>query len=161
MRNSIYRNILSIKTTQMKISNAISYATKVWLFSVFLSPVILIFFSIAARDTTFLLADVIGGIGMFILYGGIFSIPCWLIFMLLVTLVSQRENSTAEKKGIINFLAILIGTAPFLLIFGIRELEVLAFAAPYLISLTIGIWYFELNQNKDYNAPSTIDHLIN
>lgn len=138
-------------------SNSINYATKVWLASVLFSPILFIGF-VGVEDGFQNLGSTIAGYFMFVLTGAVFSIPCWLLFMLVVNAISKMESRTQDKKILINVLAIVIGSSIFLIIF--QDIDAMGFALPYLVSLTIAIWYFELNIHNQQATPTMIDHLI-
>lgn len=138
-------------------SNALGYATKVWLASVLLAPALFIGF-IGMYDGFEDITSTIGGYFMFVVYGMIFSIPCWLIFMFIVNKISKTESTIQNKKVFINISALVIGVGIFVLIF--QNIAAMAFALPYVIALTGAIWYFELNIHSDTSRPTVINHLI-
>lgn len=139
----------------------IRYATFVWLFSVTLGPILLFFVLALLENRGFAdLSESLSFMRLAFLMGLVLSIPCWLVFMLLVRFVSRAGGPITQQKVYIQVGAIVIGMAPFALLFGERFIGTIAFAMPYLISLSIGIWSFRLHNNTPPPALDPTDHLI-
>jgi hypothetical protein len=143
-----------------KIALDIIYSTKVWLTSVLVSPFLLIFV-IAIKDGFEGAAnDAFGFIMMAVIFGFLFSIPCWIALMIAVRMVYNAEYEEKKFKSIINIIAVGIALIIFGFTFGgFYQVDGFSWAIPYIIVLTVGIWYFQLNP-KEIQKPTTIDHLI-
>jgi hypothetical protein len=143
-----------------KIGSDITYSTKVWLASVVVSPFLLLFLIGAQEGYKGSLGDVFGFIFMAMAFGFLFSIPCWLTLMVASRTVYNLEYDEQKFKMIINIIAVVIALILFgLFTGGFYNTEGFIWSIPYIITLTIGIWYFKLSP-KEIKRPSTIDHLI-
>jgi len=128
----------------MNHSNHFSFATKVWLISVFLSPVLTGMY-IGITDGN--LSDSFGIAGLMIPFGLVFSIPNWLIFIFIVYRINQLQLDVTDKKILINLNALILTITLFIIIsyvFFYFEPELLVFTLPYCASLTLGIWKCDL-----------------
>lgn len=149
----------SSKLKTMKIAQDLMYATKVWLFSVFTSPILILSaYIIFDSSSGGSFSDAFGFLGVYAVFGLIFSIPSWILFMIGVRYQKHIETDTPKMN--IQVIAIILCALPFLFLFGgiFGNPEVMLLAIPYLITLSIGIWYFELKPKQ--NETLTIDHLV-
>lgn len=143
-----------------RIARDILYSTKIWLTSVLVSPFLLVIALMIEEGFGGAGNDALGFIMMAIMVGFVFSIPCWIALMVAVRVVYNAEHEEHKFKSIINIIAIIIALIIFGFVFGgIYQPEGFAWAIPYIITLTFGIWYYELKP-KDAQVPTTIDHLI-
>lgn len=152
----------SSKLKTMKIAQDLMYATKVWLFSVFVSPILILSaYIIADSSSGGGLADALSFFGVYTVFGLIFSIPSWILFMIGVRNHQRIGVITDSPKANIQIIAIILCVLPFMFLFGgiFGNPEVMLFAIPYLVTISIGIWYFELKSNTQ-NETLTIDHLV-
>ena len=144
-----------------KIRGDIIYSTKVWLTSVIASPFLLVFIIMGLEEGYGgTLKDAFGFISMAMLFGFMFSIPCWIALCVAVRAVYNAEHSEKKFKTIINIIAIIIALTIFGFVFGgFYQADGFSWAIPYIITLTFGIWYFQL-EPKEIIKPTMIDHLI-
>lgn len=143
------------------------YATKVWLLSVVLSPIMLLLIPGLGPFSNFnsifkSLYEVIMAYFTFAMLSLIFSVPSWLVFMLVVRFIVRGPDRAYDKKTLIQIAAIIIGLAPFVLLGGIDDFsaEFLFFSLPYLITLSFGIWWFKLKTVHEEKEKDMLDHLI-
>ena len=142
------------------LSSDFKYATKVWLLSVLIAPFIFLIVPIGVIGTGDFseIKSILSYWGILVLYGGLFSVPSWLALVFFVVMINRLDKSIFSKKMMIQVLCIILGVAPFFAFFGFRDLESLAISVPYLIMLSIGIWFFSL---KKVEREVTIDTLMN
>lgn len=95
----------------------------------------------------------LGMVYSFLVVGTAIAIPSWVVFSLLVFLVSRRPLSSFRRKLFI----LLIGLGMLLLIFSaLVNGDVFIFSNPlntiivftYTLMVSIGIWIFPLNESK-------------
>lgn len=137
----------------------VKYATYVWLFSVVTSPILLLFFLIAKEGNSGI-GDMVGFIGLAFAVGFALSIPCWLIFMAFVRLIHYTSLSILNQKVLIQIGALVIGSVPFIILFGDEYSEIFLFIIPYLATLSVGIWLFRLETRASADPIDITDHLI-
>lgn len=134
------------------------YATQVWLTSVLIAPFLFFIMPIGSIGTgDFSLKGALSYWGLLVMFGGLFSIPSWLALMFFVKMINGMDKSILNKKLIIQGLCIILGIAPFFAFFGFRNTADLAISAPYIIMLSIGLWYFPLKRTKE---KDTIEQLM-
>jgi len=127
----------------MKKSNAFWFATKTWLTSVFISPLpISIYFM---GDEVLSLSEFLGTTSFIFFYGFTFSIPAWVIFILLTHLINNLKVGMDFKKSILIFFAILLLYTSFIIPFGDLLHDFWFIPMSYLFTLIFGILYFELS----------------
>lgn len=142
-------------------SLSIKYAVKIWLFSVLISPILLIMFS---RYT-------IGGIhsggisetyGLCVVFGGLFSIPSLLIFMGIIYWFIGIERIKMKQKRMIQIAAIILCIAPIIFIFGGLEGNnfPIAIIGIYLLTISFGIWFFDYRNPHILEEKEILDHLV-
>ena len=143
-----------------RIARDIIYSTKVWLTSVVVSPFLLVIALMISEGFGGAANDALGFIMMAIIMGFLFSIPCWIALMIAVRMIYNAEHDEKKFKSIVNIIAIAIALIIFGFVFGgMYQADGFAWAIPYVITLTCGIWYYKL-EPKDMQRPTTIDHLI-
>lgn len=128
------------------ISNHFKYASNVWLTSAILTPCffgfIIALFEGGSMDSPMM-------IGLAILFGALFSIPNYLLFLFLVWKINTAKLADAEKKIIINIIGVVLTIALFMLIFhqqnGVDK-EGIYFGLAYSSTLSFGIWFFNLDR---------------
>lgn len=127
-------------------SNHFKYTSNVWLTSAILTPCIFGFLWALFGESSM---EIPMFICLAIIFGILFSIPNYLIFLLTVWKINNAHLSNIEKKAIINFIGVVLTFALFMFIFyrpkGI-EPETFQFAFSYSATLTFGIWYFNLER---------------
>lgn len=138
----------------------IRYATYVWLFSVATGPILLLLVLLVSQNAPARFDEVGGFIGLAFLVGFALSIPCWLVFMAFVRLIHHTRYSVLRKKALIQVGAWVIGIAPFAILFGSEMGEMLTFALPYFVTLSVGIWLFRLEARTPPKPLDLTDHLI-
>ena len=131
----------------------ILYSTKVWLTSVLVSP---FFIVIATRGFEGNLFDAREFIFLALVFGFLFSIPCWIVLMIVVRLTYNSDFEEKKSKTIINVVSAGIALLAF---FITRELIAsFLWVLPYLITLTFGIWYYKLT--RIVPVLTIEDHLV-
>ncbi len=125
-------------------SNHFSFATKVWLISAFLSPLLFgIYIGIIDGD----IIESFGIALVMIPFGLVLSVPNWLIFIFAIKGINRLQLEVTEKKIIINCIAIVMTFTLFMIIFQGDlnfDLEFLGITLPYCSTLTLGIWRCDL-----------------
>ena len=128
------------------VSNHFKYTSNVWLTSAILTPCIFGFIMAIANGSV---KEIPMIIGLVIPFGILFSIPNYLIFLFLVWKTNTAQLSNMEKKIIINFIGVILTFALFMLVFhrpnGV-EPEGLQVAFAYSLTLSFGIWFFNLDR---------------
>ncbi len=143
-----------------KIAPDIIYSTKVWLTSVLVSPLFLLFIVGAQKGFKGHLEDALAFMCIAALISFVLSIPCWVALMVAVRMVYNVEHSERKFKTIINIIAVGIALIIFAFILGIfYQPEMFYWVIPYFFTLTLGVWYFKLAP-KEILTLTTIDHLI-
>lgn len=135
------------------LSDALRYATAVWLTGALVSPILFILYEFMAGHGSGALALV----ALLLIYGGIFSIPCWLILMVTTHLTNQFGISEAAKKMFLMVVAGVLTYGMFFLMFGGEDFGLGAnVALPFFygICVCIGVWYFNLQRiTRSQPAP--------
>lgn len=125
-------------------SNHFSFATKVWLISVFLSPILTaMYLGVVDRQ----LQDSFLIVMLMIPVGLVLSVPNWLIFIFSIKGINRLQLEITEKKMIINGIAVVMTITLFLIVLqgDLKfEPEILGFTLPYCATLTLGIWRCDL-----------------
>lgn len=142
-------------------SHSFKYATKVWLTSVLISP--LVYFLISRTlDLRKLQIEAVGLEG-FILFsiiaGLLFSLPSWTVFFFVVKFINKQPNSIIVKKTIIGLTGILLTFIPFYLVFFKDNFEPqlnfhLKLLTSYSLTIIIGILIYQLR--PDISTADTI-----
>ena len=126
------------------------YATQVWLTSVLIAPFLFFIIPVGTVGTgDFSLKGALSYWGLLVMFGGLLSIPSWLALMFFVKMVNRMDKSIFNKKIIIQGLCMILGIAPFFAFFGFRNAADLAISIPYIITLSVGLWYFPLKESKE------------
>lgn len=126
------------------ISNHFKYTSNVWLTSAILTPIICGLIMGQPDELPFFVV-------LAIPFGIFFSIPNYLIFLLVVWRINISQLSKIEKKVIINIIGVILTIALFMLVFGEEE-EGIYMALTYSATLTFGIWFFNLNHQNIQGA---------
>lgn len=149
---------------------AFSYATKVWLLAVFVAPLLIGLYMIGSADMSYEAMnninweELLPTYGLTLLIGGGGTIPVWLFFGVLVFGINQLNLSMLQKKGFIQITSIIL----CIIAFGVFAytlgsnvgFDFAALSIPYIITLSIGIWYFSLKENDTERILELEDHLI-
>ena len=120
------------------------YASKVWLTSLFLSPAVILILSeggafLRSMQEAWMITL------LFILFGGLFSIPNWLLLTAGVRVINGLSLPVRSKKLIIQGLAAVLTFGLFWIFFEGGNLEnIFKFTGLYLVTLTFGIWLYPL-----------------
>jgi hypothetical protein len=126
------------------------YATQVWLTSVLIAPFLFFIIPVGTVGTgDFSLKGALSYWGLLVMFGGLLSIPSWLALMFSVKMINRMDKSIFNKKLIIQGLCIVLGIAPFFAFFGFRNAADLAISIPYIITLSVGLWYFPVKKRKE------------
>jgi hypothetical protein len=126
------------------------YATQVWLTSVLIAPFLFFIIPVGTVGTgDFSLKGALSYWGLLVMFGGLLSIPSWLALMFFVKMINRMDKSIFNKKLIIQGLCIVLGIVPFFAFFGFRNAADLAISIPYIITLSVGLWYFPLKKRKE------------
>ena len=148
---------------------AFSYATKVWLLAVFVAPLLIGLYMIGSDMSYETLTNIgwdelLPTYGLTLLIGGGGTIPVWLVFGVLVVGINKSNSSMLQKKIFIQITSIIL----CIIAFGIfayslgsnAGFDFAALSIPYVITLSIGIWYFSLEENDTERILELEDHLI-
>lgn len=148
---------------------AFSYATKVWLLAVFVAPLLIGLYMIGS-DMSYKEMTNIDLEELFLTYvltlaiGGLGTIPVWLFFGVSVRGINQLDSSMLQKKTFIQIISIIlciIAFGVFASILGSNTgFDFTTLSLPYIITLSIGIWYFSLEENEIERILELEDHLI-
>lgn len=126
------------------------YATLVWITSVLLSPVILLLIMsiIDGRNPFNGFFNIIFLVGM---YGGVLSIPNWLLFFGGVLFLTRQFKQTKHIRWGAQAWAIFLTVGLFFILFGFNNSSFFksddwVFPGVYILSLSLGIWYYPLRR---------------
>ncbi len=129
--------------------SAILYAFKIWLFSVLVSPIILILLSTPAAS-----GDAFNGISklywLIVFIGGLCSLPSLILFMGIIYVAISWEVRKFLQKIAIQIFAVLLCSISIILFFkeiGEKEFPI-EIIGLYLSTISVGIWFF------DYQLPT-------
>ena len=130
------------------ISNHFKYASNVWLTSATLTPFFAgLIFSIFGENLGY---DFLMIVGVSIGFGLVCSIPNYLILLYFVWVINSTKMTALKRKIIINIISILLTLALFIFIFQDEMagdvIDALGFSFAYSLTLTFGIWFFNLDR---------------
>ena len=126
------------------------YTLKVWLTSVFLTPLLFSFYiSITAESASITerFSDFVSSIpffGIIVFVGFIASIPNFILFYLFTKKMHQLSYPPRGLKVLVNLVAILLTYFLFLLLEENNDMWLITLA--YSFTLTLGIWFFPLGK---------------
>jgi uncharacterized membrane-anchored protein len=124
----------------------ISYTTRIWLMSVILSPVLL-GFVVLIEDINSFYSDVFFLYILFLVFGGILSLPAYALFILVNEVVFQNMDKITrpDTSGFIGKLIVsIVGFLITMLTFYYFDENVIDnLAGSYTFMIILGIWYFE------------------
>ena len=132
------------------VSNSFRFATKVWLTSVFASPLVFLLLNWIAYSPRQSF-DALGISNFFlfsIVFGLVFSLPSWTVFIFCVKYLNRLSVPSFKKKAFIIIAAIILTYLPFYLIFYKDDIEQqisnFKFATAYCLTIVIGILVYKL-----------------
>jgi hypothetical protein len=136
------------RSDRITIREALRYTTLVWITSVLLSPVLIVAMTTLA-DGDFSFAGFFMVVLLIALYGGVLSIPNWLLFFGGVAFLTRQYTKPSHIRWGAQVLAFLLTMGLFFILFGLDDPTFFAddgllFPASYLLTLSAGIWYFPL-----------------
>jgi len=135
----------------MKGLNHFVFATRVWIGSVLLAPVLICLLPVDGGITlgTFNVPEILYTILFIILYGFIFSIPTWIFFVLTTMGINKSKIDIQSKKVLIAIASILLNFVTFKIPFQEDLQEYWIFPVCYQFALFLGIIYFELRPPQE------------
>lgn len=129
---------------------AFRFGSVVWLISVFGSPILIYIFMILMGE--FNVYSSKGFPFLLILAGGILSIPNWLIFSFIISVIGDMDIDHVTRKIYINLVALIMTVLLFVIIFR-EELFyldgrplLLIIVVCYVLTLSGGIWLIPLGR---------------
>jgi hypothetical protein len=123
--------------------NDFQYATKVWLTGVLGGTMLLLLFYF--RGFGFLLnVEAYKFIAIMLFFVLASSAPSWFLLLLSVMWSNRLRWSVLSKKGLLFGIATLLSIVPYKIFFSVFGMGDLFFLLPYWLSITFGIFYFEL-----------------
>ena len=134
----------------MSLKATFRYTTLVWITSVLLSPVLIVAMTTFA-DGDFSFAGFFMIVLLIALYGGVLSIPNWLLFFVGVAFITRQYTKPSHIRWGAQILAFLLTMGLFFILFGLDDPTFFAddgllFPAFYLLTLSAAIWYFPLTR---------------
>ncbi len=139
--------IQNVQVKKISTGEALRYATLVWISSVILSPILMLFINVFI-DQTGSFNGFYNTVFLMVFYGGIFSIPNWLLFFAGIVVIGRFYTLSTHIRWAAQAWAIILTLLLFFIIFGVRfsgflrEVPFIGFF--YLFTLTIGIWYYPI-----------------
>lgn len=127
---------------------ALRYATLIWITSVLFSPVILSLVTMI-MDGNGSFNGFFGIVFLFVLYGGVLSIPNWLLFFGGIVFLTRQFKLLLHIRWGAQAWAVFLTLGLFFLIFGSDNPSFLSnegwiFPGAYLLTLSVGIWYYPI-----------------
>ncbi len=128
------------------LSNSFFFATKVWLTSVILSPLVFFTFYFHNDLNLSVLAFYTPSA---IVSGLLFSLPCWIISIFVIWFINTRVQSLPKKKMLIILTGIVLTNGLFYLLFKLfnDELFSLYLATPYNLTIILGVIFYKLRSD--------------
>lgn len=133
--------------TRISVKHSIIYGTMTWIISLIVSPIL---FSIAlwlGGEDVFHIdkdymgwTDFMGQIYLFVLFGGLFSIPNWIIFTIFISILGQLNLTMPMRRFYIQLIAMVMTFALFYIMGFARGAENLLMIGVYCAGLSVGIW---------------------
>jgi len=143
-------------------SNSFKYATKIWLTSVVIAP--FSYFLISGTFDVKKLHNEAAGLGLYtlfaVVFGLLFSLPCWLILVFAVKLINTRNISLIGKKIILILIAIVLTYLLFYLLFFKDRIDSdqlslnMKLATVYCFTNVIGMTFYKLS--PDFKVSKSI-----
>ncbi len=135
---------------EIGMASALRYATLVWITSVLLSPVLLMFITTISDGRSF--DGFFAFTFLFVVYGGALSIPNWLLFFVGVAFLARQFSQTRHIRWGAQAWAAFLTLGLFLIIFGLNAPTFLTkdgwvLPGTYLLTLSIGIWYYPIRRS--------------
>ncbi len=147
----------SIDQVKVTVSRSLRFGTLVWLTAVFVGPLLLLFADIIidpdvlgrsnnTQEVFNQLAAFFKSYLTFILFGGYFSIPNWIIFSALIAVLGRLPMNMLNRKVLIQFFAIAltIGVFSFLGLVDWQDEHSFLLVIIYSMGLSLGIWMIPL-----------------
>ncbi len=140
------------------------YAAKIWLFSVFGSPIMMLGLGVPKRIDS--LSETVETYQLMIIFGGLFSLPSLLIFMIAIYFFTRnRKKNKEEQKMSIQIIAVILCLAPIFIFFALLEnsgigADVMLISSFYLATISFGIWFFDYKMSHLIETEEIDDLLI-
>ena len=121
-----------------------AYSIKIWLTSIFTGPILILAYFFFSKEPM----DSVALIGLFIVFGWIFSIPAFLLLLVSNIFIFKRIQKESQIKLINQVLVIIFCVATFTIILSTNSLESLIesliFQIPYILSLSFSVWFYRI-----------------
>ena len=123
-----------------------AYTIKIWLTSIFMGPVLILAYFFLSHEPM----DSVALIGLFIVFGWIFSIPAFLLLLVSNIFIFKKIQKESQIKILNQVLVIIFCVATFMIILSTRSLESLIesliFQIPYILSLSFSVWFYRIKE---------------
>ena len=134
----------------------IGYSTKIWILGAALSPILFVVYEIITAFNSLTLDAILSGfedMSIFILaifVGALVSIPNYLLLRLGTKTIFRKYKDVLERRFWTQVLVIVLWYLIFAIIFGFYSIidAFTNFPILYLITLTLGVWLFDVSDNK-------------
>ena len=131
--------------------HALVYSLKVWLTSALIGPLLLVGFMVVQTSHTD--KDLVGFTLAIMLFGTIYSIPCFLILLLLVWILGKFKLGIIAKKIIASGVSILMIVLLTKIVFSYAQDHTLL--TIYSAITVAGIWLYELGTIPEETPETT------
>jgi len=131
------------------------YSLKVWSTSVIAAPVLAFILYALFSKTGFAefrdqpVTAIIPWTFFYILFQFLFSLPVWLFFWLIISIIIKTMSNSRDQRLLISLIGMLLTVGAFLFVFGQRALFEYKSVFCYLLYsncffIGAGAWYFDL-----------------
>jgi len=121
-----------------------AYTIKIWLTSILMGPVLILAYLFLSDEPM----DSVALIGLFIVFGWIFSIPAFLLLLVSNIFIFKKIQKESQIKILNQVLVIIFCVATFMIILSTRSLESLIesliIQIPYILSLSFSVWFYRI-----------------
>ncbi len=146
-------------------SSNLLYPFKVWLFSLLISPVLILLFSLVIESPQGVtLYDFLTVYVSIIRDIGLYSIPSGLFFMAAVNIITRSNTNQKRKKINIQIAGIILFSLPFFILFALFGLDLtsilIASSGLCLATVSFWIWFLGRKIPDQSDEKELFEHLV-